>query len=321
MRYLVVNNLSDLSDTTDCSLIFVDTIVDQPIFCRLLDLHLNNDIIAYVQVNNKYAQHNIIYEREKIKIGMTNGLEHYHQLDFFKNQFNDYLSINKYNVNAEVNNLDDFRREQQSYYNLLLETDKNKLIIETYCEVNEQLKQDINLFHYTVDANSIALTTNSKLFYTYCEQLDDAYKVISKSNRKTSNNYFLLPNCEQYQPMKKVIKIDENDYKHAFQTIRDQNFIVVLSDVLIANQYIVDSCKKNDIKNQLDFQLPSSKYIGQDRTMLLLIKLVESYNQIAIYEFKNDQLIFSKIIRKNEYEYQKMVLSYKNDLYYNNQYK
>lgn len=317
MNYIIIKDEIDILKIANQKVIFIDTKFNQMLFEPLLDRYLNDEIEAYVKINNEYAHNTIDDERLRISNGDTFGLEHYIQVDFMNNQYNKYLGLRKFETDKTINVLNEFRKQQARYYDLLLD-DEKKLVIEKYCEINEQLSNDINMLHYTIDARGIALTSNPNAYFTYCEQMTSSEKLISRSNKSASNKFFLLPQNIQYQPVNKVVYVDGIDYKEAFKLIRDDDYIIILNDELFANRFIVNQCSEYNIKSQLDFNLPQSKYIGQNRNILLYIKLIEEYGELDIYEISENKLHFKEKLEKNTYNYQKMILNYKNDIFYNN---
>lgn len=316
MSYLIIKHHDDLEQMKDQRVIFIDCQFNQQVFEPLLDRYVNAKFTAYVRINNQYATCNIEDERKRISSGDASGLEHYSEVDFLKNQYNKYLAIQPMQQDEVGDQLNEFRKQKQRYYDLLLEKDK-RIVIETYIEVNEQLERDIKLFHLTIDGSMLALTSNSDLYFTYCDELAKDDQLISKSNKKSAYKYFLLPRNEQYRPIPKVVTIHGFNYKQAFQLIRDKNFTVILNDQLQANQYLLNQCHDYQIATQFDLDLPQSKYIDQNRNILLYIKLVEKYGELEVYEFDGTKLHFKQKLEKNTYEYQKMLLNYKNDIYYN----
>lgn len=316
MNHLVIQVNTDIRELGNYCLFFVDTDLESVLFEQLLDLFMHKEITVYKKINNQYAEQLISNERQRIISGDSSNLEHYEKVDFLKNQFNKYLGIQKNKTASSEDKLNEFRKSKLKHYDLLLEKDK-RLVIEVHKNTNKQLASDLNLFHHTVDATYLAFTNEPNKYFAYSDQLDDKEEVISKSNRDASNIYFLLPYSNQYKQVKKILFVNTIDYKTTYETVRNEDYILLLNDDLLSNQYVVNQCKENGIKTQVDFELGQARFIGQDMDMLLIIKMVESYGEVELYEYDGKNIIFIKTIQKNSYKYQKMILTYKNDLYYN----
>lgn len=317
MNHLVIQANTEIKELSNYSLFFVDTDLDSVLFDQLLDLFMQKEITVYKKINNQYAEQFISKERQRIISGDVSNLEHYERVDFFKNQYNRYLGIQKVETDSSEKKLNDFRSNKLNHYNLLLEKDK-RLVIEVYKNTNKQLEADINLFHHTVDATYLAFTNMPDKYFTYSDKLNDKEEVISKSNRDASNLYFLLPQSNQYKQAKKILFVNTIDYKTTYEAVRNEDYILRLNKDLISNQYIINHCKENNIITQMNFKLESAKYVGQDMDMLLIIKIVETYGEVDLYRYDGKNIEFIKKLQKNEYQYQKMILAYKNDMYYNN---
>lgn len=317
MNHLVIKSEEETKDLDNHSLFFVDTKLDSRLFEQLLDIYMAKEIDVYKRLNCRYAEQTVESERQRIVLGDTTNLEHYEKVDFLKNQYNHYLGLKKNQTDACEEQLNNFRESKLKRYNLLLEKYKH-LVIEVYIDANEQLEFDLNLFHHTVDASYLAFTNNPNKYFTYTEVIEGEEELISKSNYNSTNTYFLLPYSGQYKPAKKVVYINTMDYKASYEAIRNEDYIVILNDELEANQYVINQCKENLIVTQLDIELEQAKYVGQDMNALLIIKLVEIFGKVEIYEFDGVDIIKKQKLQKNEYQYQKQILSYKNDLYYFN---
>lgn len=317
MSYLIINNLTDLEQISSYELFFVDTKFTNQYFIQLLELLITKPIKVYKRTNNIYATVAIEEERKQIASDNVEYLEHYHQVDFMNNHLNQYLQLKILELDSTQKSLDEFRAKNQLVFEGQREHNKH-LVFEIYVKTNKLLLADIELFHHTTDCSCLAFTTDPDKYYTYQQDLIGTDILISKSNKPAINNYLMLPQAEDYKIHQKLLYIKTLDYKQIINRSNLQTFIIDVVDELKYNQFFNQLCIDNQLKLSNQIELSPTKYNSQNLDSQLQIKLVEENGYLEIYEYHDNQLKLIKILKKNSLDYQKMVLSYKNDLFYCN---
>lgn len=316
MSYLIITDDNRHLEFGDYQLFFIDAKLDQELFDRLLDALMQRPIQVYKRIDNILAESQIIDERAAVANGDYIGLEHYNPVDFFNNQYNHYLGLTGTSLSVGEERLNQLRVDLQPKYDLLLEKQK-RLVIETYRPINKRLEADLNLFHHTLDASYLAFTDNPDKWCTYAQSLSDGDVVISKSSRAAQNNYYMLPTSRRYDLAAKLLIVNSLDYQGAYKLGADDGYILVLSSQLGSNQYVRDVCSQYQVRISDDLNLSDSLYPKQDRKRLLIISLVEQCSSVELYEYSEGEAKLIESYDKYDYEYQKMLLNYKKDLYYN----
>lgn len=317
MKYLIINSLLDLEQLTDYHLFFIDTKFTNQYYERLLELLLIRPIKVYKRTNNIFAEIPLEQEREQIASGDDQYLEHYHQVDFMNDHLNCYLQITKTKADPTQLALNKFRIKKQLEFEQQKEHNHH-LVFELYIKANSQLLADVELFHNCIDCCYLGFTSDASKYYSYQENLTDTDILISKSNKESDNNYFMLPQVGDYRIHQKLLYIKTVDYKQVINKSNLQEYIIDVVDDLKYSQFFNQLCKDSKLKLAHNIKLNKIKYNSQNTDCLLQIKLVEATGYLEIYQYENNQIKLMQILKKNSLEYQKMVLSYKNDILYQN---
>lgn len=317
MNYLIINQLADLDHIDDHVLFFIDTEFTSQYFLKLVDHAVTRQIKVYKRTNNIFANILIEAEREKIVTGSDCNLEHYHLVDFLKNEYNHYLNIVEFKPNQTSKLLAKFRGLKQSEYDNQTEHN-NHLVYKLHDAGTDNLLADLELFHHTTDASAIAFSTNSQRFFKCVDELEPTEVVVSESNLNASNRYLILPQAIDYLPITKLLYVESIDYLRLLACPNLTEYILDLPKELAYNQYVRNFCNELKIKTTDDLELSSLCYQGQDYQLQQQIYLVEKDQRLDVYKFNNGEISLVEKIDKYTYQYQKMVLNYKNDIYYEN---
>lgn len=316
MKFLIINNRDDLELIADYDIFFIDTKFEAEYFLRLLDELVARPIEVYKATNNIFSINSIAAERARIVRGDNELLEHYHKVDFFKHQLNKRLGIKRLKQDPVEKQLVEFRCKQREIFEA---NDSNKhLAYELLVPANPLLAKDVELFHQTLDTIHLAFTSDQTKYYSYQQELDKSDQLITNSNMNGTNQYFMLPLSKGYKQCKKLLYINATNYKQVLNSIDISDFIIDVSQELKHNQYIIKLFEENNIVTTNDYKLPQLNYTSQNRQRLIELTLVEEEDYLEVYEFIEGDLELVSFLEKNGYQYQKMILNYKNDIFYCN---
>lgn len=317
--------LNEISGDKLC--LFIECPIETNMLLKLAELSNSKSIIIFKAIRNKLSHIDVLVEQKLILDNIDNieqiELQNYVHYDVNNSQYDEYLGISSLatkdrievtiaEVRASLNNKCPQETISQEW---LLTSNNGNFVVEYHEQVNDQLNQDVDdLFHF-INASFIVITSDLKKIYSCGAELGKNDRVIAKSSNIVDHKYFFIPDSKAYIDPKKLVLINDYDFKFAFNNLMGGDYILGFNDNLRYSNYFMDNCKSFKVPTTNDFIAREKLFIDQDMESLAIINIVNQDGKLDIFEVEDNQLALRGTVDKYSEEYQNFLLDYKNTLY------
>lgn len=292
--------------------IFIDCKLTSDLYFRLRRHNLRSNIYQNLLTNNQFQT--LQLEREQILFSKVNTLqlilEHYRYINLEYNYLNPYLNPYwKSDKETIVEKLAKSKIDRK----LLREKEAKVSVIEYNIGTSDMLERDCMEIFKSINASQIAYTLNLHRMYKCSSGLMPGEELISKSNVKADNRYFLIPKLNGYEVEKQIFFLNIANYKFFLNNCIGNDYIVHLTEELKDNKFVLNLLANNGIKLLTSYVDSPQKYIKQDIESLALINLVYKYKQAKLVTAVDNTLIEKKIA-VGDLTFKRFCLNYKNEI-------